>query len=87
MIDVHQAIREAKTYVSNVFQDEPIQDLGLEETEFDSQSQTWKITLGLRRPWDERPAPILGGFGGPRPRAYKLVTLGSDGNVLSMKDR
>jgi hypothetical protein len=48
-LDVQDAIKKARDYVGEIFKDEPIADIGLEEVEFDTDS--WKITIGFNRIW------------------------------------
>ena len=52
---VKEASRTAKDYLTDIFADEQITHVGLEEVEFNDASNTWKITIGFFRPW-ERPA-------------------------------
>ena len=88
-MDVKEAARTAKDYVSDLFADEGITNVGLEEVELDEFSNTWKITLGFSRPWDQKNALVatLGGDGRPA-RAYKVVHINDDdGKVKSLTDR
>ena len=89
-MDVKQAAQAATDYVNDLFQAEDIQDLGLEEVEYDNAETEWVITLGFSRPWDfKRPANVatIAGRAGPR-RSYKILRIReSDGKVMSLKDR
>lgn len=92
---VQDAVTTAKTYIRNVYSDEKIVHVGLEEVVLDdSDDPTWKVTIGFSRPWDigpkdpfeylkkRSPQPM------PMPRTYKLVIVrDSDGEVLSVKHR
>lgn len=88
-MDVKQAVREAKNYVSDLLDDEGIQDLGLEEIEFDESDQTWNVTLGFSRRWNyvrNALTPIAGERA--LRRSYRLVKVrDSDGQVTSVKMR
>ena len=53
-MDVKEAAQTAKAYVAELFAGEQITNLGLEEAEFDRLSNTWKITIGFSRPWDQK---------------------------------
>ena len=55
-MDVKEAVRMAKEYISNVYSDEEIVQVGLEEVEFDDFSRDWKITIGFVRGWDWNPS-------------------------------
>ena len=91
-MDVKQAIMAAKAYVSEVYADETISNLGLEETEYDDTHQQWHITVAFSRPWNtprSRAQEALENLGGVSAlkRSYKIVSLRQDGSVLAMKDR
>lgn len=95
-MNVKEAIVAAKDYVKEVYADEQVADLGLEETDYDDTQGNWLITLGFSRPWTtprsttrllldqmgatDRAAPS-------RKRVYKLVTIDREGKVVSMKNR
>lgn len=87
---VRQAVATAKTHVQELFQEEHVANLGLEEVEFDEVLQEWRITLGFSRPWDHEPTgPLLDVLGPPRrvARDLKLVRIRDiDGQVLSIKN-
>ena len=53
-MDVRDAVKLAKAYVSEVFSEESIRDIGLEETEFVEETGEWTITVGFRRPFERR---------------------------------
>jgi len=85
-MDVKQAVRTAKDYVSDLFSEEQIRNIGLEEVEFDDTSKVWLVTVGFARPWEN--AGFLASAGLAEPRSYKEVRLSdADGQVLSVKDR
>ena len=50
-MNVREAVALAKKYITETFADEKISELGLEEIEFDEGSQTWLITIGFTRLW------------------------------------
>ena len=83
-MDVKEVVRVAKNYVAELFGEEGIVDVGLEEVDFD-QSDSWVVTIGFSRPWDRKIGPLLAGH---TPRSYKVVRIREeDGKVLSVKDR
>ena len=51
---VKDAARMAKTYLTDLFADEQIMNVGLEEVEFDGMKSAWRITIGFSRPWDQK---------------------------------
>ena len=65
-----------------LFSDEAIRNLGLEEIESDG--MYWKVTIGFSRPWDMSINSVLGSSD----RAYKVIRVDGDtGCVISVKDR
>ena len=87
-MDVKQAVRTAKEHVAEVFADESIANVGLEEVEFDELNQVWAITIGFSRPW-EHPGSVFRALDGtPRPRTFKIVRIeDNSGRVQSVKHR
>jgi uncharacterized protein YdeI (YjbR/CyaY-like superfamily) len=91
-MDVKQAIETAKTYVKDIYADEEVTNLGLEEIEHAQQAGNWVVTLGFSRPWNTprtRAQEVLENLGAVSPlkRSYKVITIADDGTVLSMKNR
>lgn len=91
-MDVKEAVAAAKRYIEEVFSDEGIAEIGLEEVEFDNARDVWRITMGFSR---ERmvvdmSSPALGHLLAPRRRvrSYKVVRISDKNNkVLSVKNR
>ena len=50
-MDVKEAVQTAKNYIAELFTDETIADVGLEEVEFNDASNNWEVTIGFSRPW------------------------------------
>lgn len=91
-MDVKEAIAAAKKYVSEIFADEPVTALELEEIEHIPSVGHWVITLAFSRPWKAprtRAQEVLENLGAftPSRRSYKVITIADDGTVLSMKNR
>lgn len=95
-MDVKQVIAVAKDYVSDIFAEESISNLGLEEIEYEPGSNEWKVTIGFSRPWNSprtRARQVLESLQGgrdvmPQKRVHKIVTLsGLDGSIVSLKNR
>ena len=87
-MDVKQAAKIAKEYISDLFADEGIANLGLEEIQREEDGGFWKVTIGFSRPWDHGGlAAITYGQKGLR-RSYKVLQIdASNGAVESVKDR
>ena len=99
-MDVKEAVRKAKEYIEDLYADEQIAQVGLEEVEFERQSNDWKITIGFVRPWDLMPTfaeisqtnqnRFLASARGERRQAryYKVLRIDdNNGDVKSLTDR
>jgi len=86
-MDVKEAVASAKAYVNELFAQEMIENVGLEEFEFDRRHREWRITVGFSRPW-QGIGVLNGTVGIPRPRSYKIVTVSdTDGSITSIRNR
>ena len=86
-MDVKEATRTAREYVTAVFADEEITQLGLEEVMYDDESKQWRITFGFARPWDQQNTVAVR-MGLKTPRAYKVVHVNDgDGSIAALTDR
>ncbi len=85
-MNVKEAVARAREYVLDLFSEDGISNLALEEIEFDEGSGEWRITLGFSRPWEH---PLGGSLMTHQPRrSYKLVRIADQsGAVLSVKNR
>lgn len=86
-MDVKQAVTLAKQHVAELFLQEGIANLGLEEVEYDDSHDVWRVTVGFSRAWDQMGA-IGVAAGLRRNRTYKIVSIADkDGTILSVKHR
>jgi len=91
-MDVKEAVHVAKQYLTEILEGERVQNLGLEEVEFDDREGVWSITLGFSRPWDkymksayEMALGVNKNQEQPR-REYKVVNVRAlDKKVVSVK--
>ena len=87
-MDVKEAVGTAKGYVTELFADEAITHVGLEEVVFDELSGDWKVTIGFSRPWNQLNAVVTALSPDRHGRAYKMVRIKDhDGSVTSLTDR
>lgn len=88
-MEVKEAFIAAKQHVAEIFDDEQITNLGLEEVRYDDGKQKWEITLGFFRPWNADRSPLAAWAGDPAARrTYKVVTISdADGKILSITNR
>jgi hypothetical protein len=90
-MDVKEAVELAKRHVFELFANEAIINLGLEEVEFDDTDGVWIVTIGFSRPWDR----VSGGVGLTAlvqaqtvNRSYKVIRIQDlSRRVLSVKNR
>lgn len=90
-MDVKQAVSTAKAYVGDLFADEGVLNLGLEEVQRDDTQGEWLVTLGFSRPWDLPQSNAVGKFLGALeecPRSFKIVRISDQtGHVVSVTNR
>ncbi len=86
-LEVQDAIKKARSYVVDLFKEEPITDIGLEEVEHDFND--WKITIGFNRAWRTPSNSALAIYTQPSvQRFFKVVTISdADGTLISIKNR
>jgi len=82
MIDVKRAVVVATTFITDIYADESLSDIRLEEVELadDDPNVDWYVTLSFVRPKD-----ALAAITGAGTREYKTISLGPLGKVLWMK--
>ncbi|WP_048645365.1 hypothetical protein [Nitratireductor soli] len=91
-MEMKQAVVEAKTVILDLYADEGIDEIGLEEVEFDPAEAIWNITIGFRRPWSRSARSeskfVSAMFSSYGERWYKTVRISDvDRKLLSVKDR
>ena len=87
-MDVKEAVQTAKEHVAEIFADESIANMGLEEVEFDEMNKVWAITVGFSRPWDHTGSIMSALEGGSRTRTFKIVRIeDGSGRIQSVKHR
>lgn len=88
-MEVKQAVEIAKNHILDLFANEGLSNLGLEEVEFDDVSGVWNVTVGFSRPWDKLSGAFAAIAQAANPtRSYKVVKINDDsGRVLSVKNR
>ena len=90
MLTVKEAVRAAQEWVTEVYSENEVPHLRLEEVELSSDERFWMITLGWEAVpgWREDATPF-GSFGIQKlPRVYKKLMVDAEsGEVKSMKIR
>ena len=90
-MEVKEAVRVAKEHVAEIFGDEQIANVGLEEIERIAGREgsfAWKITVGFSRPWEGAGlASIIVGQTHLR-RSFKVLIVNDESReVESVRDR
>lgn len=92
-MDVKEAIAKAKTYVGELFAEDGISDVRLEEVEHDESDRSWNVTLGFLRHREASTASFselattLNALAARR-RVYRVVRVReADGAIMSVKHR
>ncbi len=91
MISMQEAVKAARDYARQLYPEEELKGLRVEEIESSPDDKIWYVTLG----WVEPAIREVGGFGGltnlavaALPRVYKVFEVdGETGRVGSMKMR
>ena len=82
-----EAVRAAKGYIAEMFAEEGVSNLGLEEIELDDKDDTWRVTVGFSRPWSTQRNPLAAALAGSE-RSYKTVRIDNvRATVLSIRNR
>lgn len=87
-MDVKEAVKTAVGYVKELYSDENITNVGLEEVVKDPIDEEWTVTVGFSRPWDFPAQSFATTLQGRNPaRQYKLVKIDKSGQVVAVKIR
>lgn len=88
-MNVKDAVKTAINYVIELFSQEELTNVGLEEIVFNEPENCWQVTVGFSRPWDYPPKGV---FAELQPkihpsRQYKVVQVTESGEVKAVKIR
>ncbi|CAK8713483.1 MAG: hypothetical protein CDV28_102192 [Candidatus Electronema aureum] len=84
-MNVKAAVKLAKEYVLDLFNEENLTNLGLEEVDFDDRAGEWIVTLGFSRPWDEPRNTLASLAQASTPhRSYKIVRIDNTTEEVKM---
>ena len=89
-MDIKEAAKLGRSYISDLYADEEVMYVGLEEVVFEHHSNTWKVTIGFARPWDGLGGrnPVTRSVAGLSGRHYKVIDINDEtGQIEAIKDR
>ena len=86
-MEVKEAVQTAKKYINEIFDNENIQWVGLEEIVFDDGVGVWRVTIGFSRAWGLVPT-MSAAVGDTNSRLFKVVEIDDQTcRILSLTDR
>lgn len=89
-MEVKEAVNIALVGVADLFEDQELSNLALEEVDYDAVKRQWLITVGFSRPWELNPpggalAQLAGNS--KTQRSYKIVKVDDNlRKVVSVKN-
>lgn len=90
-MEVREAVARAKSYVRELYSEEDIRNIGLEEVSFLGDRNIWSVTIGFARPWQEEGEAVrirLGQIPVLLRRTFKVVEISdATGEIVSLKNR
>ena len=81
-MEAKQAIGQAKQLLGDLYAEEEVADIRLEEVEFDEPSDSWLITLGIMRPSIRKLGIMQDLSGSALKRTYKIVRIPNNGAAM-----
>ena len=87
-MDAREAVQAAKQYITELFEGEPLMNVGLEEVEFDDDANEWEITISFSRDWN-RTSPFFPSKDEvSQQRYFKLIKIDDEtGEVNAVTNR
>ena len=87
-MDAREAVRAAKQYITEMFDGEPLTNVGLEEVVYDDESREWGITVSFSRDWNRTSPFFPSKDEASQQRYYKKITIDDlTDDVKSLTDR
>lgn len=91
-MEVREAVKIARDYVTHVYGDEDIREVGLDEVSFNHSEDVWEITIGFHRlrklPLGKAFGNLAGSHALAKEREYKTIRVDdNNGEVKSMAIR
>ena len=87
-MDAREAVQTAKRYITDLFEGEPLINVGLEEVVYEDESDEWEITISFSRDWNRTSPFFPSKDATSQQRYYKRITIDDEtGEVQSLTDR
>ena len=89
-LNVREAVLKSRNFIKDLYVNEPIGEVRVEEIELEEHEGKWYVTIGFIRLWDRPSSAIAEARGKSKEsnRVHKSVGIrDSDGEVVSMTDR
>lgn len=87
-VGVKDAVTAAMRFVNEMYGDQSLKDVLLEEVEMAQEVDAWLVTIGFSLPWEDVPPGNTAAAGKKLRRVYKIVAINAQSGVpLSMKMR
>jgi len=86
-LTLKDAVKHAKDFIADLYRDDQVTDLMLEEIRLSSDKREWQVTIGFTPPWMHRG---VGAVLDPHParRTYKMVNVDAEtGEVRDLRMR
>jgi len=88
MIDIKKAVNSSRKYLKELYRDDELKDIALEEVEKSEDEKYWFVTLGFTQNLSEPLNPMEAMTGPKSTRVFKVFKIdAANGEVLSMKIR
>ena len=87
-MDAREAVQTAKQYITDLFEGEPLINVGLEEVVYEDESDEWEITISFSRDWNRTSPFFPSKDETSQQRYYKRITIDDEtSEVQSLTDR
>lgn len=86
-MDAREAVRAAKQYITEMFDGEPLINVGLEEVVYEEDADEWEIILSFARDWNRTSPFFPSQDDSSKQRYFKMIKIrDGTGEVLALTD-
>jgi len=88
MINVKEAAKISREYIQELYREDKIHDLSLEEVEISEDEKSWLVTIGFTKQMSQPLNPMEAMTGPKYARFYKELKIDAEkGQVRSMRNK